>query len=317
MNDILRTEGLSKQFNSRTNPLYGKTFTVNALSDVSVTVAKGETLGVVGESGSGKSTLARLMIGLITPTAGRIYYKDTTVDAMLADHSRAYRKAVQMVFQDPAATLNPRFTIVNLLKEPLAIHNIAPEKERRDHAARVLARVDIGAEALDRYPHEFSGGQRQRIGIARALSVEPEVIILDEPVSALDISIQTQILNLLLRLKDDDNLTYVFISHDLSVIRFVSDRVLVLYLGKVMEYGTTADIFSDPRHPYTKLLLASTYSINGSRAVDIADDISIARNTTGCVFYPRCPRRVPECLHDIPRVDVSSTHASWCTQTNA
>ncbi|MEK6795099.1 MAG: oligopeptide/dipeptide ABC transporter ATP-binding protein [Spirochaetota bacterium] len=316
--ELIRTEHLSKEFTSRSNPLIGGARKIQALHDVDLAIAPGTTLGLVGESGSGKSTLARVILGLIEPSAGGVLYRGTDIRELLNDDSRAYRKKIQMVFQDPASTLNPKFTIFHLLKEPLAIHHIVPPREVREKAKDLLRLVEIEEDALDRYPHEFSGGQRQRIGIARALSVSPSVIILDEPVSALDLSIQTQILNLLNSLKRSLDLTYLFISHDLNVIRHMSDAVAVLYLGRVMEYASAEELFSKPAHPYTELLLASSFSVEGVRpSVDITDDISkeMPGDTpeNGCVFYPRCPKRTDACLSAVPRAELSGTHYAYCT----
>lgn len=317
--ELIRTQRLSKDFVTRTNPLIGGARTIQALNSVDLAVHKGTTLGLVGESGSGKSTLARVILGLIDPSSGGARFRGTDIGELLSSDSRAYRKSVQMVFQDPASTLNPKFTIYHILAEPLAIHGIVPAKATRAKAAELLRLVELDEDALDRYPHEFSGGQRQRIGIARALSVSPEVIILDEPVSALDLSIQTQILNLLNTLKRTLDLTYLFISHDLNVIRHMSDAVAVLYLGRVMEYASADELFSHPAHPYTELLLASSFSVAGPRApVNMSDDISLSADMPkdGCVFYPRCPKRTDACRSSVPRTDISDTHYAFCIKAS-
>jgi peptide/nickel transport system ATP-binding protein len=298
--------------------LFGKIVRIPALRDVSISLEKGDTLGLVGESGSGKSTAARLMLGLIPASSGTIYYQGEELDGILADSAaeRRFRKSVQMVFQDPASTLNPRINIYHILKEILAVHGIAGKKEYRDTIGALLDSVELERDAMYRYAHEFSGGQRQRIGIARALATKPDIVVLDEPVSALDISVQSQILNLLIELKRTFGLTYLFISHDLGVVRYLCNKVVVLYLGKVMEAGTKDDIFKRSKHPYTELLLASSFSLSGERKeVDIHDDIMLDdRFGEGCPFYGRCPKRQDVCLNPVPRVELGGEHYAYCTQ---
>ena len=275
---------------------------LRAVDGVSFTVEAGETVGLVGESGCGKSTLAKVLLRLVDPSAGRVVFDGTDVGGLKGVPLKAYRRQAQMVFQDPFASLNPRHTVGEILKGPLEVHGIGARKEREAAAGAALERVGLPREALARYPHEFSGGQRQRLGIARALILSPRLVICDEPVSALDLSIQAQILNLLSRMKADLGLSYLFISHDLSVVRYFADRVLVMYLGRIVESGSWQAIFNRPLHPYTRALMEAVPTPGRRRhAAPLTGDLPSARNVpSGCRFHPRCPLATPVCTEADP-----------------
>lgn len=300
---LLEVEGLTKHFvqsDGLLDRLLGNSETVHALDGVDLTIEEGETLGVVGESGCGKSTLARTLIGIHDATAGTIRYADRETTDLSGKELKQYRRNVQMIFQDPLSSLNPRQSIGSLLTAPMEAHGIGGDDEERMELAREqLRRVGLKPSHVTRYPHQFSGGQQQRIAIARALTLEPNLLIADEPVSALDVSVQAQILDLLQELQDDLGLSILFIAHDLSVIRYIADRVAVMYLGEVMESAPTKILFEDPKHPYTKALLSAVPRVDqrgrGER------DRTILRGTVpspidppaGCRFHTRCPRIVP------------------------
>src|SRR6056297_63178 len=253
---ILETNALERLFVTK-RPLFGEPTVVRAVDGVDLAIRQGETFAIVGESGCGKSTLARLLVRLIEPTAGQVVYDGRDIGDLSQTELRALRREMQFIFQDPFSSLNPRMTVGALIEEPLRTHGIGTPGERRAAVARLLARVGLRPDHADRYPHEFSGGQRQRIGIARALASGPRVVIGDEPVSALDVSVQAQVVNLLAELREELGLTLILIAHDLAVIRHMSDRTAVMYLGRIVEEGATADLFAAPRHPYTQALLAS------------------------------------------------------------
>ena len=282
---------------------------VQAVDDVSFAIRKGETLGLVGESGCGKTTTGRTLLRLYEPTGGKIYYDGNLLfdkDNKIAVDMLPYRRRMQIVFQDPYASLDPRMTIGDIVGEGIDIHHLAEnEKDRHDKIIALLERVGLNSEHANRYCHEFSGGQRQRVGIARALAVNPEFIVCDEPVSALDVSIQAQIINLLKELQDKYNLTYLFISHDLSVVEHISDTVGVMYLGNLVEYGATPDIFSHPLHPYTKALFSAIPipdpTIRRERIVLQGSIPSPANPPKGCKFHTRCPYATERCKTEAPQ----------------
>jgi peptide/nickel transport system ATP-binding protein len=288
---MLVADNLVKHYKSRDGQGIAR-----AVDGVSLSLKRGETLGIVGESGCGKSTLARMLLRLIEPTSGRITLDGEDVMALTSRQLRGLRRDMQIVFQDPYASLDPRMSIGQIIAEPLDIHGLGTPAERRRKVEDLLLMVGLDHAALKRYPHEFSGGQRQRIGIARAIALEPQLLILDEPVSALDVSIQSQILNLLVDLKSRLNLSYIFISHDLSVVEHVSDRVLVMYLGRIVEEGSATQVLRGPRHPYTEALVSA---VPGARAegriVLTGDPPSPEAVPEGCRFHPRCPKVLDTC----------------------
>ncbi|MBT3269597.1 ATP-binding cassette domain-containing protein [Candidatus Poribacteria bacterium] len=299
---LLAVDDLAKHFPVKTG--FGRADTVlRAVDGVSFEIARGETLGLVGESGSGKTTVGRTLIRLLDATAGRATLQTTDGPlAMLDVHGEALRRMrrdVQMVFQDPYGSLNPRLTVGGILAEPLEIHSLCSRDETPARVAELLDRAGLDASYADSYPHEFSGGQRQRVGIARALAVEPSLIIADEPVSALDVSVQAQIINLMAELQERLGLSYLFISHDLSVVRHISDRIAVMYLGRIVEIGPRDAVCQEPRHPYTRSLLSAVPSPDPtarSDRVPLTGDMPDAADApTGCPFHPRCPEVLPEC----------------------
>ncbi len=320
MNDhLLEVRGLSKLFGSGKQP-------VRAVDGVSFDIVRGETLGLVGESGSGKSTIGRLLIRLLEPTAGQMRYRDkaeiapeNAVDlaALSQSQYRALRSHIQIIFQDPYASLNPRMRIRQVLAEALDTHGLAKGAARQARIKELLEQVGLQAEHAERYPHEFSGGQRQRIGIARALAVEPSFLVADEPLSALDVSIQAQVVNLLGELKERLKLTVLFISHDLDVVEFLCDRVVVLYLGQVMEIAPTQQLYANAQHPYTQALLAAAPIPDPTqrRVIPLlqGDIPSPANPPSGCVFRTRCPHAVSDCAqHATPLREVAPGHWQAC-----
>ncbi|MGM0948999.1 MAG: oligopeptide ABC transporter ATP-binding protein AppF [Bacillota bacterium] len=304
---ILELRDVKKYFPIRSGFFQRKVGDVKAVDGVSFSLKKGETLGIVGESGCGKSTAGRTMIRLYKPTEGQILFKGQDISNLSEEKLRKnVRKNIQMVFQDPFASLNPRKTLRSIIKEPLHTHHMYTMRERNEKVEELLARVGLHPSFASRYPHEFSGGQRQRIGIARALTLNPELIIADEPVSALDVSIQAQVINLMEELQEEFNLTYLFISHDLSVVRHISDRVGVMYLGKMMELTGKHELYDHPLHPYTQALLSSVPvtrkkgSVKRERIVLKGELPSPANPPKGCVFHTRCPVAKPICKEQIP-----------------
>jgi len=313
---LLEVKGVKKYF-----PVRGALGTtvqeVKAVNDVSFEMNRGETFGVVGESGCGKSTLGRTILRLTEPTAGQAIFEGTDVFAMGPSELQSLRQDIQMVFQDPYSSLNPRKRIGTILEEPLNIHNIGTPRERTEKVLRILDTVGLQTDHYYRYPHEFSGGQRQRIGIARALMVEPKLVVCDEPVSALDVSIQSQIINLLKKLQQELQLTYLFIAHDISVVRYISDRVGVMYLGQMVEQAPTEAMFADPKHPYTRALLSSVpepkLDAKRERIVLRGELPSPLNPPSGCVFHTRCPMAKPECKKVLPvKKELSAGHFVSC-----
>ncbi len=296
---LLKVEGLQKFFPIRQGFISKVTGQVRAVDNVTFSVKAGKTLGLVGESGCGKTTTGRSIIRLIEPTAGNVSFRNQDIVNLNGEQLREIRKKMQIVFQDPYSSLNPRMTIGGMIGEILKFHKIVEKQNIQKRTAEILDSVGLSPSYAGRYPHEFSGGQRQRIGIARALSVEPEFIVLDEPVSALDVSIQAQILNLLMDLQDRFNLTYLFIAHDLSVVDHIADEIAVMYLGRVVEIGTTQQIIQDPMHPYTRALLSAVPNpdpdMREDRDLLTGDVPSPASPPHGCHFHPRCPEVKPEC----------------------
>jgi oligopeptide/dipeptide ABC transporter ATP-binding protein len=290
---------------------------VRAVDRVSFSIKRGETLSLVGESGSGKTTCGRAILRLIEPTSGSVKFDGIEVTALNRRELRGLRKRMQIIFQDPFGSLNPRMTVFSMLSEILRTHRLVPRAGRRDRVVQLLDLVGLAPEAADRYPHEFSGGQRQRIGIARALAVEPDLIVADEPVSALDVSIQAQILNLMKDLQDKLRLTYLFIGHDLSVVKHISDSVAVMYLGRIVEYGEAQDIFERPVHPYTKALLAAAPVADPDAKQmrkPLGGDVpSPIHPPSGCHFHPRCPDVQPACrVQEQALTACGPNHAAAC-----
>jgi peptide/nickel transport system ATP-binding protein len=296
---ILKVTDLSKSF-----PTDGGRSRIHAVSGVSLSLARQEVLGIVGESGCGKSTLARLVLRLVEPSGGSIEFDGEDALAFSARELRRRRRDFQMIFQDPFASLDPRLTVGAAIAEPLVIHRIGTARERAERVAELLQRVGLGPEAAARYPHEFSGGQRQRVSIARAIAPGPRLIVADEPVSALDVSIQSQILNLLVELRAELSLSYLFISHDLAVIKHISDRVAVMYLGQIVELAAVDVFFEAPRHPYAEALISAIPEPKVGRKRErilLSGDVPNPEfPPSGCPFHPRCPKAMPQCSKVVP-----------------
>jgi oligopeptide/dipeptide ABC transporter ATP-binding protein len=311
---LLDVEGLSVHF-----PVRG-TGTLRAVEDVSLTVGRGEIVGVVGESGSGKTTLGRAILRLVQPTAGRIAFDGTDITGLSPAAMLPFRRRLQAVFQDPGGSLNPAMTIGSAIGEALMLHGIGDRGDRADRVAALLTRVGLPPAAATKRPHALSGGQRQRVGIARALAVAPDLIIADEAVSALDVSVQAQIVNLLQDLQAELGLALLFIAHDLSVVEHMSDRVVVLYLGRVMETGKAADVLSRPRHPYTQALVAAVPQIDPAlrRTTPLlaGDPPSPMAPPSGCVFRTRCPHAIAACAETVPQLTGDADHSAACIRQN-
>lgn len=305
---LVETNNLTKEFKTVSSSWGKNKAIVHAVTDVNLKIYEGETLGVVGESGCGKSTLGRLLLRLIEPTRGEVIFDGKDLSTLKQEELREMRKSMQMVFQDPYASLNPRLKIRDIVAEPLITHNILSDKEEITAVVEdLLRKCGIRPEFMYRYPHQFSGGQRQRVSIARALALNPRLIVCDEPVSALDVSIQSQILNLLGDLQVERNLTYVFISHDLSVVRYLSDRVCVMFLGKVCELGVTRDIYANPKHPYTRFLLDAVpipdpERKKASKNMLTGEIPSPVNPPSGCYFRTRCPYATEQCAKETPEL---------------
>jgi oligopeptide/dipeptide ABC transporter ATP-binding protein len=306
---LLSVQHLKKSFPIKKGVFARQVGAVQAVSDVSFDVARGETLGVVGESGCGKTTTGRTILRLIEPTSGEIRFEGRDVNSMGTSELRALRREMQIIFQDPVSSLNPRMTVGAIIREGLTIHKLAEGAAADARVRQLLQEVGLRPEYSTRYPHEFSGGQRQRIGIARALSVEPKFIVCDEPVSALDVSVQAQVINLLVDLQRDHNLTYMFIAHDLSVVEHIADRVAVMYLGKIVELATAEDLYREPIMPYTQALLSAVPIADPharkERIILQGDVPSPANPPSGCVFHPRChhPARDEACASIVPPLE--------------
>jgi len=276
---------------------------LKAVDDINFSIKDGAVFALVGESGSGKSTVARLVLKLIQPTSGKIVFRGKNIGELKGDSLREFRKSVQIIFQDPFSSLNPRMTVLDTISEPLKIHKVVKRSELKDKVVSLLRSVGLQTDVLNRYPHEFSGGQKQRICIARALAVSPEVIVADEPLSALDVSIQAQILNILQELKKQSSISFLFISHELRVVQYFSDEVAVMYLGKIIEYSKADELFSNPLHPYTIELLSSAPKIksDGRKREILKGDVpSPIDIPPGCPFHPRCPKRFEPCDKEVP-----------------
>lgn len=318
MGPLLEVKNLKKHFSVNKGTTFKKEVgTLKAVDDVSFEVYEGETLGLVGESGCGKSTTGRCILRLIEPTEGEITFEGRDIRALDAKEMRRTRKNLQMVFQDPYASLNPRMKIRDIIAEPILLHGIAKGKEARDRVAKLLEVVGLAGYHADRYAHEFSGGQRQRIGIARALAVEPKLIVCDEPVSALDVSIQAQVINLMEDLQREFDLTFIFIAHDLSVVHHISDKVAVMYLGRVVEIAGYRELYQNPQHPYTKALLSAIPVPNPKqkkeRIVLKGDVMSPIDLPLGCNFHNRCSYATDICREKTPLLkDIGSGHKVAC-----
>jgi oligopeptide transport system ATP-binding protein len=314
--NLLEVKNL-KQYYIINKGFLGEKKVVKAVDGVSFTIRQGETLGIVGESGCGKSSLGRSVIRLLQPTSGEVHFEGEDITKMSQSEMKKIRKEIQMVFQDPYASLNPRSTIRSILETPLITHGNKNKKSRTQIIENLIEKIGLRKEQLDRYPHEFSGGQRQRIGIARALTLNPKLIVADEPVSALDVSVQSQVLNLMVELQKEFNLSYMFISHDLSVVKHISDRVAVMYLGRIVEIAEVESMYATPLHPYTKALMSAVPlpdpTKKRERIILQGDLPSPVNPPTGCTFHTRCPIATEECKHTIPTLrEIKEDHFASC-----
>ncbi|BCJ60280.1 ABC transporter ATP-binding protein [Micromonospora endophytica] len=319
---VLETKNLVKHFPLTRGVVFKKQYgAVRAVDGVNLELRRGETLGIVGESGCGKSTLARMLVGLETPTSGDLFVQGKNMSKVGGEERRRGRRNIQLVMQDPYTSLNPRMTVGDIIGEPFQVHpDVVPKSQRRGKVQELLELVGLNPEHINRYPHQFSGGQRQRIGIARALALNPEIILCDEPVSALDVSIQAQVINLLEKLQNELGLSYIFIAHDLSVVRHIADRVAVMYLGKIVEVGTEDEIYESPTHPYTQALLSAVPvpdpTLRGQRdQIVLTGDVpSPADPPSGCRFRTRCWKAQDICAEQEPLLQIrdKSGHPSAC-----
>jgi oligopeptide/dipeptide ABC transporter ATP-binding protein len=314
---LLRVDNLTKHFPIRRGFFSRVVGQVKAVDGVGFEIRRGETLGLVGESGCGKTTLARVILRLIEPTSGEVFFGDTSVFSLGRQEMRKLRRRMQIVFQDPYGSLNPRLTVGSMISEAIRIHKLASGNDVRHRVTELLDRVGIPGEYMNRYPHEFSGGQRQRIGIARALAVSPDLVIADEPVSALDVSIQAQIINLLKDLQEELGLTFLFIAHDLGVVEYISDRVAVMYLGKIVELTEAGRLYTGAKHPYTQALLSAIPSLDPARKSErmlLPGDVPSPSNVpSGCAFHTRCSHAMKECREETPTLkEVDKGHHVSC-----
>lgn len=315
---LVEARAVSKHFVAGARMFSSNRAVVRAVDGIDLEISPGETVGIVGESGSGKSTLGRLLLRLLEPTAGTVRFEGQDLSTLRGAELRRLRRRMQIIFQDPYASLNPRMRIGRAIGEGLVVHGLAPRAEIKDRVLALMQRVGLSTDAYDRYPHEFSGGQRQRIGIARAIALDPKFIVADEPVSALDVSIQAQIINLLLSLREEQGISFAFISHDLRVVEHVSDRVAVMYLGRMVEIARARDLYATPLHPYTKALLSAVPRIGrhaeGDKRVVLTGDVpSPIAPPPGCPFHPRCPVAEARCKREVPLLtEKAAGHSAAC-----
>lgn len=315
--NMLEIKNLKKYFPIKSKKMFEKVLYLKAVNDVSFSIEKGKTLGLIGESGCGKSTIGKSIIGIHNITSGTIKFKDNTINYKNKAEMKDFRRHVQMIFQDPYASLDPKKNISYIIQEPLIIHNIGTSGERAEKARKLLEKVGLSYYYMNRYPHEFSGGQRQRINIARALTVDPELLICDEPTSALDVSVQAQVLNLFKKLQNEMNLTYLFISHNLNVVKYMSDIIAVMYLGKIVEIGDSNEVYKNPLHPYTKVLFSAIPKENPMEKMDrliLTGEVPSPLNLpSGCQFHNRCTYAKKECMEISPELlEAGAEHKVAC-----